>query len=87
MKYNVLSECIITVMSNLQLKTKMQIQIIQLRSGNAGNAVQYRHVFHAGAVILKQHGLRGFYQGLPATWLRNTPAFGIYFGEYRFRTG
>ena len=55
----------------------MQIQIIRSKSGEA---IQYRNVFHAGYVIAKGHGIRGCYQGLSATMLRDTPAFGIYFG-------
>ena len=61
-----------------QFKTKMQIQIIRAKSGGE---VQYRHVFHAGALIARQHGVRGVYQGLSATWIRNIPAFGCYFGK------
>lgn len=60
-------------------KTKMQIQIIRSKSGGT---IQYRNVFHAGYVIAKHHGIRGVFQGLPATCLRDTPAFGIYFGFY-----
>lgn len=56
----------------------MQIQIIRAKSGAT---VQYRNVFHAGWVIMKGYGVRGVYQGLGATMLRDTPAFGIYFGE------
>jgi len=57
----------------------MQIQIIRAKSGGT---VQYRNVFHAGWCILQGYGLRGVYQGLGATILRDTPAFGIYFGSY-----
>jgi len=57
----------------------MQIQIIRAKSGGT---VQYRNVFHAGWCILRGYGLRGVYQGLSATLLRDTPAFGIYFGKY-----
>ncbi len=60
-----------------QFKTQMQIQIIRAKSGGT---VMYRNVFHAGWVIAKNHGVRGVYQGLGATWMRNTPANGIYFG-------
>jgi len=63
----------------VQFKTKMQIQIIRAKSGGS---VQYRNVFHAGWCILQGYGLRGVYQGLGATMLRDTPAFGIYFGSY-----
>jgi len=57
----------------------MQIQIIRAKSGGT---IQYRNVFHAGWCILQGYGLRGVYQGLGATMLRDTPAFGIYFGNY-----
>ncbi len=60
----------------------MQIQIIQAKSGGK---IQYRNVFHAGYVIAKTHGIRGVYQGLGATWQRNIPAFGIYFGKNKTR--
>jgi len=63
---------------SLQIKTKMQIQIMRSKSGAA---IQYRNVFHAGWVIISRHGVRGCYQGLGATILRDTPAFGIYFGN------
>ena len=62
----------------LQFKTKMQIQIMRAKTGAA---VQYSNVFQAGLDIARTHGIRGVYQGLPATWLRNIPAFGIYFGR------
>ena len=62
-----------------QFKTKMQIQIIRSKSGDD---VQYRNVFHAGADIYRNHGIKGCYQGLTATLLRNVPALGVYFSEY-----
>lgn len=43
----------------------------------------YRNVFHAAYVIVKKHGIRGAYQGLPATWLRNIPANSAFFGEFK----
>jgi len=55
----------------------MQIQIIRAKSGGS---IQYRNVFHAGWCILQGYGIRGVYQGLGATMMRDTPAFGIYFG-------
>lgn len=60
-------------------KTKMQIQIIRSKSGGV---VQYRNVFHAGWIIARTYGIRGVYQGITATCLRNTPACAIYFGFY-----
>ena len=56
----------------------MQIQIIRAKSGEP---VMYKNVFHAAYVIVKKHGIRGAYQGLPATWLRNIPANSAFFGE------
>lgn len=55
----------------------MQIQIIRAKSGTA---VQYKNVFHAGYDIATKHGIRGVYQGLGATEMRNIPAFCVYFG-------
>ena len=43
----------------------------------------YKNVFHAAYVIVKKHGIRGAYQGLPATWLRNIPANSAFFGELK----
>jgi len=56
----------------------MQIQIIRAKSGGT---VQYRNVFHAGWCILRGYGLRGVYQGLGASIMRNVPANGFYFGK------
>ena len=55
----------------------MQIEILRAK---AGEPAQYRHVFHAGYIIAKDFGIRGVYQGLPATFMRNVPAFATYFG-------
>jgi len=60
-------------------KTKMQIQIMRAK---AGESVQYRNVFHAGWMISKTYGLRGAYQGLGATAVRNIPANSLYFGVF-----
>ena len=43
----------------------------------------YKNVFHAAYVIVKRHGIRGAYQGLPATWVRNIPANSAFFGELK----
>lgn len=63
----------------VQFKTKVQVQILQSKH-NA--IVPYRNVFHAGYVIMRQHGIAGAYQGLFATHLRNIPACALLFGEY-----
>jgi len=55
----------------------MQIQIIRAKSGGT---VQYRNVFHAGWCILRGYGIRGVYQGLGPSIMRNVPANGFYFG-------
>jgi Mitochondrial carrier protein len=62
----------------LKFKTKMQIEIIRTKSGGTP---RYRNVFHAGRVIFSEYGIRGVFQGLKATSVRDTPACGIYFGE------
>lgn len=74
-----LSRCYNFLFSSLQFKSKMQIQIIRAKSGEP---VMYRNVFHAAYVIVKKHGIRGAYQGLPATWLRNIPANSAFFGKF-----
>ena len=58
----------------------MQIQVLRTHAG-AGSS-PYRNVFQAGYVIASQYGIRGVYQGLPATLLRNVPACAFYFGTY-----
>ena len=55
----------------------MQIEIMRMQ---AGEAARYCNVFHAGQVILREFGIRGLFQGVQATCLRNTPACSIYFG-------
>ena len=65
--------------TQLQFKTQMQVEILRAKTGGTP---QYRNVFHAGYVIASHHGVRGVYQGLGATWQRNAPAVGIYFGMH-----
>ena len=55
----------------------MQVQIVRSKTGQP---MQYRNVFHAGYSIAKSHGVRGVYQALPATLLRNIPANASFFG-------
>jgi len=59
----------------------MQIQIIRAKSGGT---IQYRNVFYAGWCILRGYGVRGVYQGLSASIMRNVPANGFYFGTRYF---
>jgi len=56
------------------IKSKMQIQY----TGKAGAGATFR----CFADILKNFGIRGIYQGLGATFLRNIPANAAYFGVY-----
>jgi len=60
-------------------KTKMQIQIIKSGRNSPG---QYRHVFHAGWSICKTYGVRGMYQGLGATIVRNMPSNALFFASW-----
>ena len=46
----------------------------------AGGMPRYRNVFDAGQVIFREFGIRGLFQGVGATCLRNIPACSIYFG-------
>ena len=62
----------------LQFKTKMQVQVFQ---NSSTDVVQYRHVFHAAFDIARRQGIKGIYQGLSATILRNIPSFSLYFGK------
>ena len=71
----------LNVVFSPQFKSKMQIQIIRAKSGEP---VMYKNVFHAAYVIVRTHGIRGAYQGLPATWLRNIPANSAFFGEFKY---
>ena len=61
-----------------QFKTKMQIQIMRAKTGEK---VQYRNVFHAGHMIMKEHGMKGAFQGVGATMLRNVPSLAFYFSK------
>lgn len=58
----------------------MQTDIINSEKNKV--PLRYKHVFHAGQVIIGQHGPRAIFQGLMATHMRNIPACGIYFGKY-----
>jgi len=61
-----------------QFKTKMQIQIMRARSGEP---IQYKSTFGAARMIFKDHGVRGVFQGLSGTLLRDIPAYGIFFSQ------
>lgn len=56
-------------------KCKMQAQ-------TATGPEAYRNVFDCAAKIGRQHGVRGIYQGLGATMLRDAPANAFYFSSY-----
>jgi solute carrier family 25 carnitine/acylcarnitine transporter 20/29 len=45
---------------------------------------EYRGFFDCAAKISKKHGIRGVYQGLGATMLRDSPANALYFGFYEW---
>lgn len=62
-------------------KSQVQVQILAEKQGTPRtSAHHYNNVFGCARVITKHYGLRGIYQGLGATLLRNTPAFSFYFG-------
>lgn len=42
---------------------------------------------HVISHVTKEHGIRGWYQGLSATVIRNVPAQAVYFGGYEWAKG
>ena len=62
-------------------KSQLQVQVLKQAQGQqAGPA--YKGVFHAGYLITKERGLRGWFQGYPATIARNCCCCGLYFSTY-----
>lgn len=55
------------------VKVKLQAQVGQ---------GAYTGVFDAARKIIGQHGIRGLYQGVGATAIRDIPAFGLYFWSF-----
>lgn len=55
----------------------------KLQTQYAGSS-QYRGVFDCAKQIASKFGLRGVYQGLSATLVRNVPANAVYFTSYEF---
>lgn len=43
---------------------------------------EYRGFFHCAALIARTYGLRGVFQGLGPTLVRNIPAYGFFFATY-----
>lgn len=64
------------VMSPVELfRIKMQVQ-------SKNSAVQYNGTVDCAKKIFQNYGLKGVYQGLCSTILRECPAYAIYFGVY-----
>jgi len=67
-------------------KSQIQVQILREKGvlGAAGGSVAprplYRGVVHAASTIVSTYGIRGAYQGLGPTLMRNLPANSVYFG-------
>lgn len=66
------------------IKTRMQLQG-ELRARGA-HAIYYRNTFHAGYVIAKNEGLRGFQKGLGAALLMHSVRNSIRLGSYQWLT-
>ncbi|KMS65184.1 hypothetical protein BVRB_038560, partial [Beta vulgaris subsp. vulgaris] len=60
------------------VKSQVQVQVFKRSSGV--NALYFTSALDAGNQIWNLTGLRGIYQGLGATLLRNVPAVSLYFG-------
>ena len=58
-------------------KAKMQAQVPR-----ADGTLLYRSTFDCVKQTISRYGIRGVYQGLTATWIRNIPANGFYFYGY-----
>ncbi|KAL6058865.1 Mitochondrial carrier [Balamuthia mandrillaris] len=69
-------------------KSQVQVQILRekslLNKGLQPPPPQYTNVFDCAYKIASRHGLRGVYQGLGATLLRNIPANTFFFGGYEW---
>ncbi|XP_033735582.1 solute carrier family 25 member 45-like [Pecten maximus] len=58
----------------------------QIPHGNLQGAKFYKGPLEGAAHILRLHGLRGMYRGLPTQCIRDVPANGIYFLTFEFLT-
>jgi len=57
------------------LKSQMQVQI-------GSGQLKYNGVFDVARLVLSKYGIRGIYQGLGPTFLRDIPSNASYFGFY-----
>ncbi|KAL6052491.1 Carrier protein YMC2 [Balamuthia mandrillaris] len=65
-------------------KSKLQAQVAAVAQDKSlkPNEVRYTGAFHCARHIASTYGVKGVYQGLAATVLRNVPAFGSYFAAF-----
>ncbi|CEO95967.1 Mitochondrial carrier protein [Plasmodiophora brassicae] len=67
-------------------KSQVQVQVFEKPAEVKPGAKQFRFTgaLDAAVQIWRHNGVRGVYQGLNGTLLRNIPAVGLYFGAYEF---
>lgn len=62
-------------------KSQVQVQVLKA-ARNPGVKPEFAGVIDCAQQVWRHSGVRGAYQGLSGTIIRNTPANGLYFGTY-----
>ena len=67
-------------------KSQMQVQIVRARS-QAGYQPEFKGVADVAVQAVRLNGIRGPFQGLSGTIIRNVPANAMYFGSFEWMRG